>query len=478
MGLDRVSVLLAVSLFALDANGAVVSELSIARTPPPGQVDDEAIRIVAHAKPGEALPSKLRMASRADGGRELDVVPELSFQPAPCPASLPAGGSCAVSKPFRLVMDDVDRRHPRLADAALIAELGGSVTLGLGAQSKRRPSVEPDATLPVSSAFGKSRVKLRVRLVRLRTGGPPPVGRDVEDAIRLARQEIDRASSVWGVCGVSFGPSATADVKVVDPPPPHLLSLGCDAPATATGGELVFNVDGQEVRASIAAGTSPRGAARRVAAQIEKLGFRATVSDNRAAHSSSLPSSDVLVTRKTGLPATLSAPKRGPLSSDGALDACIGRVSLEDGLQHFSDSIALSGTLEERTLIKAFDDGDPSTLDVFVVPSFGGDARIGESFIFTEHGAIRNVVVEDRAGLRAQRASFTLAHEIGHVLLDQPGHPDDFLGDMPTSLMDADAVNATSFGPRRLSVSECARAQRQSGPRSLPRLLGPWTPKQ
>lgn len=461
------SVLLAVSLFALDANGAVVSELSIARTPPPGQVDDEAVRIVAHAKAGEALPSKLRLASRADGGRELDAMPDLPFQPAACPASVPVGGSCAISKPFRLVMDDVDRRHPRLADAALIAELGGTVSVGLGAKM--------DATLPVVSAFGKSRVKLRVRLVRLRTGGPPPVGRDTEDAIRLARQEIDRASTVWGVCGVSFGPSAMADVKVVDPPPAHLLSLGCDAPATATGGELVFNVDGQEVRTSIAAGTSPRGAARRVAAQIEKLGFRATVSDNRAAHSSSLPSSDVLVTRKTGLPATLSAPKRGPLSSDGALDACIGRVSLEDGVQHFSDSIALSGTLEERTLIKAFDDGDPSTLDVFVVPSFGGDARIGESFIFTEHGAIRNVVVEDRAGLRAQRASFTLAHEIGHVLLDQPGHPDDFLGDTPTSLMDADAVNATSFGPRRLSVSECARAHRQSGPRSLPRLLDPWT---
>ncbi len=466
---------MAVALFALDANGAVVSELSIARTPPPGLVDDEAVRIVAQAKPGEALPSKLRISSRADGGRELDVMPELSFQPGPCPAGVPAGGSCAISKPFRLVMDDVDRRHPRLADAALVAELGGTIGVGLGAQTSRRPSVEPEATLPVASAFGKSRVKLRMRLVRLRAGGPPPIGRDTEDAIRLARQEIDRASSVWGVCGVSFGPSGSADVKVVDPPPPHLLSLGCDAPATAAGGEVGFTVDGQEVRVSIAAGTSPRGAARRVAAQVEKLGFRASVSDNRAAHSSSLASSDVLVSRKTGQLATLAAPKRGPISSDAALEVCVGRVSLEDGLQHFSDSIALAGTLEERTLIKAFDDGDPSTLDVFMVPSFGGDARIGESFIFTEHGAIRNVVIEDRAGLRAQRASFTLAHEIGHVLLDQPGHPDDFSGDMPTSLMDADAVNATSFGPRRLSLSECERAQRQSGPRSLPRLLGPWS---
>ncbi len=57
------SLLVAVALFALDANGAVVSELSIARTPPPGLVDDEAVRIVAQAKPGEALPSKLRNPS-------------------------------------------------------------------------------------------------------------------------------------------------------------------------------------------------------------------------------------------------------------------------------------------------------------------------------------------------------------------------------------------------------------------------------
>jgi len=463
--------LLALSLFAIDAQGSLLQELSIARTPPPGALDDEAVRLVAVAKPGETLPLRVKLTSRAAEAvpQPLDVINDLELVPGPCPASVPAGGVCAVSKPWRLVIDDVDRRHPRLTGGALVAELGGSLSVGQGAKT--------DTTFPVASSFGKSRVKLRVRLVRLRQGGPPPIGRDTNDAVRLARGEIDRASSVWGVCGVSFGPSIETDVRVVDPPPPHLLSLGCDAPALAMGGEIAFNVDGQEARVSISAGTSPRGAARRVAAELERLGFRATVSDNRRTHAATTPSSDVLVAKKTGQLATLSAPKRGPISTDSALDVCIGRVSLEDGLQHFSDSVALSGTLEERTLIKAFDDGDPSTLDVFMVPSFGGDARIGESFIFTDHGAIRNVVIEDRAGLRAQRASFTLAHEIGHVLLDQPGHPDDFQSDTPTSLMDADAVNATAFGPRRLSVSECERAHRQSGPKSLPRLLAPWSGK-
>ena len=123
---------------------------------------------------------------------------------------------------------------------------------------------------------------------------------------------------------------------------------------------------------------------------------------------------------------------------------------------------------------KAFDDGEPSTLELYVVPSFGGDSRIGESFIFADGGAIKDVVLEDRASLRADRASFTLAHELGHVLLDQPGHPDDFGLDTPTRLMDADAVNASAFGPRRLTIAECERVVRQSGPSSPPRLLSAW----
>jgi hypothetical protein len=46
-------------------------------------------------------------------------------------------------------------------------------------------------------------------------------------------------------------------------------------------------------------------------------------------------------------------------------------------------------------------------------------------------------------------------------LLDQPGHTDDFGLDTPTFLMDADAVLAGAFGPRRLSTAECERAYRQ-----------------
>jgi len=55
-----------------------------------------------------------------------------------------------------------------------------------------------------------------------------------------------------------------------------------------------------------------------------------------------------------------------------------------------------------------------------------------------------------------------------------PGHPDDFGVDQPWMLMDADATDGTIFGPRRLSVDDCERALRESGPQALIPLLEPW----
>jgi hypothetical protein len=185
-------------------------------------------------------------------------------------------------------------------------------------------------------------------------------------------------------------------------------------------------------------------------------------------------SADVLVRRRDGTLAQIDGPASGPVSTDATLTACVGRVDLTDGLTHFGDNDAFAGTVEERTLLKAFDDGDPRTIELFFVPAFAQGGRIGESFIMTDRSAVRNAVIEDRAAIRSDRAAFALAHELGHVLLDEPGHPDDFGTDTPTRLMDADAANPTAFGPRRLTVEECARALRQSGPGAPVPLLKSW----
>jgi hypothetical protein len=133
-----------------------------------------------------------------------------------------------------------------------------------------------------------------------------------------------------------------------------------------------------------------------------------------------------------------------------------------------------AGTLEERTLLKGLDDDDPRTIEVVVVPFFAGGGRIGESFIASDLSSVRNVVLLDRAGVRATRSSLTLAHELGHVLLDMPGHPDDYGVDTPTQLMDSDASDASPYGPRRLTVEECARMVREAGPNGRVPLLADW----
>jgi hypothetical protein len=260
----------------------------------------------------------------------------------------------------------------------------------------------------------------------------------------------------------------------VDPPPPHLVALGCDHGLPASGGAVRVRVGGREVSVKLARGTLPSAAARQLAAAIGRAGFEAQVSDNPPTGAGAFGSADVLVRLRGGKLATVEPPARGPLSSDATLTACIGRVELEDGLAHFSDVDAAAGTVEERALVKAFDDGDPGTLEVYLVPSFAGGGRIGESFIGSDSPSMRNVILMDRAGVRARKSSLTLAHELGHVLLNAPDHPDDYGVDTPTLLMDSDASDASAFGPRRLTEAECARVVREAGPAARVPLLSRW----
>ncbi|HEY4119011.1 MAG TPA: hypothetical protein VGM56_14195, partial [Byssovorax sp.] len=373
----------------------------------------------------------------------------------------------------RAAADDVDRDHPLVAKRSVRAELGGALA-ALSPSGDKLQMIRvggPRAT--TAGAIDRLRAKLKVILVRSTPGGPPPVGGDDAGALAVARSEVDKANSLWAACGVSFGRPKDVDMTIVDPPRPHMIAVGCDHGLPASGGELHVRVDGREITARIARGARPDAAARVLASAIRAAGVNAIVSENAPMAAGAFGAVDVLVRRRAGGLAVVEPPATGPVSTDATLTACIGRVDLDDGLQHFGDVDALAGTVEERALIKAFDVA-PDVARVFFIPAFAGGGRIGESFIRADGGAIRDVVIEDRAGVRADRTSFALAHELGHLLLDDPGHPDDYGFDTPTRLMDADAANGSAFGPRRLILDECARAVRQVGPRSPRPLLEPW----
>ena len=469
---------------AMDGQGRDIdfaqSHASLQRTPPDRLPDDpfgsssdpDALRFVL-AGVAEDLPGTVSVLSLGSNGAPLDVIPDMPLAHVVCPKGLPATVVCGSTHPIRAVSDEIDRNHPLVADRSVKAELGGALVVATPRGATQMIRVGGPRRSDLGSIV-RYRARLRVVMIRAAARGAPPMGSDTAGAIAIAQAEVRRANALWGSCGVSFGPPSALDVSIVDPPRPHLLALGCDHGLPANGGSIHVRVDGKDVTAKLTRGMLPAAAARVVAAAMRAAGITATVSDNAVIGAGAYGSSDVLVRRRDGSLGAIEVPAAGVVSTDATMTACIGAVNLEDGLQHFGDVDAIAGTVEERALLKAFDDGDPSTIEVLMVPSFGGGGRIGESFISADGGAVRNAVIEDRAGVRADRASFALAHEIGHVLLDDPGHPDDFGVDTPTRLMDADAANGSAHGPRRLLVEECVRAIRQSGPTAPAPLLTLW----
>jgi hypothetical protein len=310
--------------------------------------------------------------------------------------------------------------------------------------------------------------------MRVVAHGAPPLGGRDPVAVAMIRDQIALANSLWGQCGISFGPPEHADVVLVDPPPPMMIGVGCDLGMPASGGELHLRIEGRAMTFALKAGSTSSQVARRLERELAKAGLRAVTSPNARIGPGAQPTVDLLVYRKDGAPASVLGPAHGPVSTDPTLGICVGRADLSAGLRHFFDVDSMAGTFEERNLLKFVDDHDPSTIDLLLIAAFARGGRIGESFIGNDRSSLRNIVVIDRAGVRVARASFTLAHEVGHVLLDVPGHPDDYGTDTPTQLMDSDGADFTAFGPRRLTIAECERALEQSGPQTPMPILKAW----
>jgi hypothetical protein len=429
-------------------DAARVLAVHLAHTPPtsPFAEDLESYRVEYRVPSATAVAAEsVTFESQSASGETVDRLLVTSKR-VECASE--DGGACFASEPIRLVIDAVDKEHPLLERRSLIAHAGGLLRVLQGGREL--------LSVPVSGGAVETEASLRLHVFRVTEGGPVSLA---QPAVVLAR-EIERAEAIWGACGIAFD-EPDKQLAVHDPPSPFMLSVGCELPAPALGGTFSFRADGREFQVPVAPGSSPRSAARRVAAALTKAGFVPSLTDNPRPQGMSLGSTDLVVRTKQGKFAKLSASPSHPLSSDPALSLCVPEVDLSNGLRHFSDADSLVGTMEERLLVRSVEDGDPTTIEVLVIPAFRGEARIGESFIGLEHGAIRNVLIQDRAAFRVGHASFTLAHELGHILLDQPGHTDDFGLDTPTFLMDADAVLAGAFGPRRLSTAECERAYRQ-----------------
>jgi hypothetical protein len=449
---------------------ALSREMPTAFDPAQPPSESEAVRLVFSGL--GATPSALRLSTRRESGALLDALADPVLAPWPCPSGT---APCWATQPLRLTPDSLDRDYPVARDRSLQAELGGELRVEVGAHALGSFRIGA----PHSAAFAnveRLSLKLRVRVLRVSAGGPPAVGQDTAGALQIARAEVAAASKLWAQCGVALQGPTGADVQVVDPPPVQLVALGCDAGLPASGGQLALSVLGHRVRIATRPGEAPAVVAQRLAQALRALGLSAQISPNQRTNAGVSGAVDVLVRGAHGARVSIEADVDAsvPLSTDPTLSVCLGEVDLSNGLSHFVESDAAVGTIEERALVKAFDDGDPTTIEVFIVPSFDQSGRIGESFIDDDGASLQNTVIIDRAALRAGPRSYALAHELGHVLLDMPGHPDDYGVDQSSSLMDSDASDASVFGPRRLGLAECERVLLESGPQARVPLLEPW----
>jgi len=384
---------------------------------------------------------------------------------------LRVAGTHQFRSPFlRLVSDATDVSAPDVGLQLLRAQLGDQVlaTLVQGdAAAKQRVGSSSER------ARDSLRGTLRVFVLRQQRGGAPVLGKNDDEAVELARRQVEIANEIWAQCNVDFGRPESAEVRVVDPPGPTLLAFGdLDGLPARGDGEVSLRAGGKLIGpVRTQAGALPEQTALAVARAARAQGLLADVSLNPRADHGAHPSADLVLRDGAGDVLVISADAGRPMGTDAQQTVRVGWVDLADGISEFDNTISAVGTLEERTLVKVLGDGDPATIDVFLVNRFVNRDRQGEAFIEADGSSMANALIFDRNAVRYERQAWVQAHELGHVLLDEPLHPDNVGPDRPWLLMDADARQGRVGGPKRLTENECAQARRRSGPGAFPELL-------
>ena len=205
--------------------------------------------------------------------------------------------------------------------ASLRAEVGGAIVVRSGGRKQAIRVLGPRAS--DVGPIGRYRVRIRPIVLRATAGGAPAIGGNDAGAVAALRAELALASATWGQCGISFGEASKLDVTVVDPPPPHLVSLGDDVGLPASGGEIQLRVDGKPIDVAITKGdelerasrTSSRARSRRRASPSRCRRTRAS----RRARANSV---DLSVKRRNGTLATIDATRRARRSRRTRRSAC------------------------------------------------------------------------------------------------------------------------------------------------------------
>lgn len=337
------------------------------------------------------------------------------------------------------------------------ARFGDVLELALDAPEARPfARVRVGSRSDANSRCAERALDLRISDVRADPDAFAPsgvLGTDVENTHALL---VDHAGQALEACGIVLRAEPTS--RPIDPPPPFVLAVAEGDGLPARGGEIRFVAAGRRIGpVTIPAGSTPAQTAELLAEAVRERGFRAEVRVLPRLDRAANPAADLLVLDARGEPVTLSEDTLGPSTTDPRQSVRIGRVDLADGLDEFDADRSLAGTLEERTLLHPLvRRSGPRALHLVLVDAFTRQSRLGESFVPRDQGPLVGFVVLDRRGIAADPATWTLAHEIGHVLLDDPFHPALQVGD-PPRVMGSDSGRLDLAVARAFTREECNR---------------------
>ena len=178
-----------------------------------------------------------------------------------------------------------------------------------------------------------------------RPGGAPAIGGTEAGAVDALRAELASAAGIWGQCGLTFGEPATQEVRVVDPPPSHLVAIGDDLGIAASGGEIRLRADGKTLAVTTSRGRAarprrlrPRARSPRRAGLVAVVSPNARIGPGLGAERRRLAAPEGRHARRGR--AGPGRPRCPPIAT---LSVRIGSVDLSDGLQHFTDMDAMAG---------------------------------------------------------------------------------------------------------------------------------------
>lgn len=378
-------------------------------------------------------------------------------------AVAPSGAGDGTTVSLRVVASESDLDAPgvsgRLIRAALRDRLDVELRTPTGIVSQSWRVGRPPAE---DGPLAARRLALRVTVVDDPASSIARTRPDAVDA--LVRRQIALTDEILAPCAVATQTVAFAHARA---PTSAILAIGDDG-LPASGGALRLRVDGVRLPPiPLVAGERPSAIAERVAAHVRAAGFEARVWSTRPSTRAAGPGADVFVRRRDGALASLEAE-----DDDRRLDVRVARVDLADGLMPFDDATAVRGSLEERGLLLPLRARDPHIVDVVVIERFARGARSGEAFIPRDRSPLAGTIVIDHRALALTDVAMTLAHELAHVLLDDPHHPEDVGRVSPFALLASRRARGGVRGARRLDASTCARL-RASGEAFLERAEPP-----